>query len=141
MTTTERNLWPQDLFTAVETQRTPLALMREQATLLGEQTRNLVEAKVVTSTQETIGGDLFIVRSNTTQFVQTFNLVSPALSNYTYQLFRVIHPVEGFPLKVLFEDSEYAANSEEELVATLKVIFAHEKTRRVIKAMIAQSRS
>lgn len=80
MAASERSLWPQDLFTAVKTQRTPLALLREQATLLGEQTKNLVEAKVTTDTE---------------------------------------------PL----------------LIDVLKAIFANEKTRRVIQAMIAQSQS
>lgn len=128
MATNERNLWPQDLFTAVDIQRTPLALLREQATLLGENTNNLVEAKVVTNTEGA-------------SFVQYFNLVSPILKNYTYQLFHLVHPIDGYPLRVIFKDSEYVIKSEEELIANLRSIFADEKTRRVVQAMIAQSQS
>ncbi len=146
MTTTERNLWPQDLFTAVDVQRTPLALLREQATLLGEQTKNLVEAKVTTSVEPSLPRNFqtlatLIGSSTNNSFVQKFSLVSTALGNYTYELFRVAHPVEGYPVKVFFQDEEYVAILEDELIGVLKMIFAHEKTRRVIQAMIAQSQS
>ncbi|MDX2043592.1 MAG: hypothetical protein SF097_20410 [Acidobacteriota bacterium] len=131
MVTAERNLWPQDLFTTVDVQRTPLAILREQAAILGDNARNLIEARVVTTT------DYFLTRD----FLQTFNLVSPVLSNYTYQLFQVQHPIEGYPLVVSFEDSQKKIDSEDEFIEELKTIFASEKTRRVIQAMIAQSQS
>lgn len=147
MAASERSLWPQDLFTTVETQRTPLALLREQATLLGEKTKNLVEAKVTTDTEplwayfrEGVSSFKNPDLSNRC-FVQTFKLVSTALGNYTYELFRLVHPIEGYPLKVFFQDSEQLVKSEEELIDVLKAIFANEKTRRVIQAMIAQSQS
>jgi hypothetical protein len=60
--------------------RTPAAMMREQASLLGAKTGYAVEGRVNTETQ---GGE----------FYHSFNLVVPALDHYTYRLFRVHHGV------------------------------------------------
>src|SRR5437879_4450707 len=60
--------------------RTPVAILREQAALLGPKTQNLVEAKVQT---HPLGSYLS----------HSFKLSVPAL-DYVYQLFSVNHPVD-----------------------------------------------
>jgi len=67
--------------------RTPLAILREQAALLGAKTKNLIEATVATSV-------------NGPQFQHRFNLVVPSLGNYTYELFWVTHGIEMYPIIV-----------------------------------------
>src|SRR5881296_859505 len=79
--------------------RTPVSILREQAALLGQKTKNLVEASVETTSS---GGT----------FYHTFKLVAPALDNYTYQLFRIRHGIQLYPVYVegpLYSDDDYAA--------------------------------
>ena len=72
-------------------ERTPLAILREQAALLGTKTKNLIEATVDTSV--TPDG----------QFVHRFTLVVPALSSYKYELLRIEHGVASYPISVASE--------------------------------------
>ena len=76
---------------ASEGQRTPLAILREQASLLGTKTKNLVEATVDTSVD---------ARG---RFVHRFTLVVPSLSSYKYELFRIEHGVAIYPITVASE--------------------------------------
>ena len=61
--------------------RTPASILREQASLLGAKTKNTIEGQVETWTS---GSKLY----------HSFNLVVPALDNYSYELFKISH---GFP--------------------------------------------
>jgi hypothetical protein len=72
-------------------ERTPLAILREQASLLGTKTKNLVEATVDTSV------------SPNGQFIHRFTLVVPSLSSYKYELFRIQHGVVSYPISVTSE--------------------------------------
>jgi hypothetical protein len=117
------NLWPEDI--GVAGLKPPVAFLREQATLLGQRTKNIVEAKVVTE----VWGDGFIHR---------FLLVVPALDNYRYGLFTVQHSVSLYPLEIQFNDKRIKANDEKTLIAALKQIFSDIETRRIIQSLIAQ---
>lgn len=66
------NLWPPDV--AASTKRlSPVAILRQQATLLGQRTKDLVEAEV-----ETKGTDF------QRKLQHWFYLVAPALDFYKY---------------------------------------------------------
>src|SRR5437016_3185820 len=80
---TQTDLWG-DLQT--EGIRTPVAILREHAALLAPRPRTSLRRKVQTHPQP---GAIFI---------HTFNLVVPALDNYTYELFRVQHPMGLYPV-------------------------------------------
>src|SRR5262249_58474628 len=67
--------------------RTPVAILREQAALLGTKTKNLIEASVRTSAA---GGE----------FRHSFRLVVPALDGYTYELFQIVHGVSIYPISI-----------------------------------------
>jgi hypothetical protein len=160
MTDNGIDLWPTDLLDQVDTIRTPLAILREQAELLGKKSNNLVEAKVKTNQKKpemyvvptldipsitafnmlkgkTVNPDREAAETNAT-LVQSFYLVASVL-NYQYQLFYVTHPIQCYPLTVYFENQTMRAESEEEFITILKGIFASEKTKRIIEALIAQS--
>jgi hypothetical protein len=104
--------------------------MREQAALLGRKTKNLVEAKVATSVL--LGG-----------FTAHFNLVVPALGNYTYELFKVRHGVEPYPVEVPLEIPHPALSlkSEEEFVSWLQQTLSSPKTKRIVSNLLAQATS
>jgi hypothetical protein len=142
MATNQLDLWPMMTETAT-TQNTPVSILRRQADLLQKKTDGMVEA-YVKSRQLEIGEVLSAVihlglnRENA--FAYSFYLVAPALENYQYLLFWMIQPIEMYPL--LIKDSpegDIEVESEDVFIAALRAIFAHEKTQRVIQAMIAQS--
>lgn len=128
MATNPRDFWPSDINVLPDLQ-TPVSILREQASLLGEKTNNLVEAEVRSQ------GD------KSSQFVHTFFLVAPALDNYRYPLFTVTHKVDLYPATISFASQGLQAENEVKFVEYLKKIFADEKTKKVIQALIAQSRT
>ncbi len=80
MSSTIPNLWPTDL--APLAARTPLTILKEQASQLGAATKNLLEGHVTTYTSD---------EPNDRLFKHRFNIVAPSLGNYTYELFQVTH--------------------------------------------------
>ena len=137
-------------------ERTPLAILREQASLLGTKTKNLVEATVDTSV--TPNG----------RFVHRFTLVVPSLSNYKYELFRIEHGVASYPITVASEvlsaqsgpglTDQVAASAlrsrllvtgslnpqletEQEFVDWLRQKLSSDETKRIIANLLAQATS
>jgi hypothetical protein len=109
--------------------RTPLAVLREQAALLGPKTKNLVEAMVTTSR------DRF-----QDEFVHHFSLVVPTLDNYTYELFRVTHSIDLYPVGVplTVPNRPLSLKSEEEFLAWLQQELSSPKTKSIIANLLAQ---
>jgi len=126
------SLWPPDLAPTVE--RTPLAILKEQASQLGAATKNLLEGQVVT---QVFG------QGNDRRLRHWFNIVAPSLDRYTYQLFVVSHKLELYPLDVNLVSGRgiTTLNSETEFIAYLRQVFASDETRRVIGALLAQVQS
>jgi hypothetical protein len=84
MATHTTDFWPDDI--GQSDLKTPVALLREQATALGEKTRNVVTAEVESDSE---GRD----------FVHNLYLVAPAL-HYRYQLLTIRHPIMFYPMNV-----------------------------------------
>ena len=127
---------------ASEGQRTPLAILREQATLLGTKTKNLVEATVDTSVD---------ARG---RFVHRFTLVVPSLSSYKYELFRIEHGVAIYPITVASGPLVLVTNeslgsqllgsllqTEQEFVNWLRGKLSSAETKRIIANLLAQATS
>ena len=129
-----------------EGQRTPLAILREQAALLGTKTKNLVEATVDTGV-DSLG-----------HFVHRFTLVVPSLSSYKYELFRIEHGVAIYPITVPSEPpsaqlSRWPVNliavgslslqleSEQEFIDWLHRKLSSAETKRIIANLLAQATS
>lgn len=128
MSISPRNLWPEDV--AVTDAVAPVAILKEQASLLGQQTRNLVEARV---TQR---------HSSKFDFCYYFELVAPALENYIYRLFQILHNIEFYPVWIdFYEDSPIEVQSEDEFMLELERVFSSEKTKRIISSLISQSKA
>lgn len=137
------DLWPEE----IENNRvkSPVAILREQATFLGERTKNIVQAEVVDN------------NSSIGSFNYYFYIVAPALGNYRYQLLGISHDISLYPTQVNVEESILdeirpnvkvddiqnwsfiVAESEEEFVGVLKAVFRAKKTLRVIIALLSQS--
>jgi hypothetical protein len=157
------DLWPEQL---EDTEiRSPVSILREQATLLGSKTNNLVQA------------DVEIGNTATGNFLYHFFIVAPTLNNYHYRLFSVEHDIALYPSLIYVGEElgqelgaqpksqlavEKAAdrlqsmvwansilpratvdyylsvNSEDEFVNTLKLILNSNVTKQVISALLSQ---
>jgi len=132
MSSTIPNLRPADLAPAVE--RTPLAILKEQATQLGTRTKNLLEGRVTTRMYKQ-GEDAL--------FVHTFSIAAPTLDGYTYRLLEVKHGLDLYPLTVGFAPVfvEEDVTSEAAFIEYLRTVFASDQTRHVIGTLLAQVQS
>lgn len=136
------SLWPADI--GHVDVKTPAAILREQASLLGDKTQNIVTAKVKKG------------ESREDPFYYTFYLVASSYS-YQYKLFAISYGFKYYPVQFYVEEdikellSGYmskslkqesqgpTANSEEEFLEIVGKIFNAEKTKRIINALIAES--
>lgn len=108
--------------------RTPVAILKEQAALLGAKTNRLVEAVVDTTA---IGNGTF---------EHSFSLVAPALDNYRYRLLTIRHGVELYPINVPGR-VEPDPQTEEEFLDWLRGKLSAANTKKIIGALLAQVNS
>lgn len=139
------SLWP-DTFQISPKPLGSTDLLKEQAEILGRQTKGKVDAYVTTEVDE----------RNPTYFVDRFILHSPSL-NYRYPLFSVRYTARSFPLRIEWwaYDTQVVLKSseeeevvdgvkqvwdEEELSNELRHIFRHEDTSQVIQNLIVRAK-
>ena len=147
-------LWPDEVST-LET--APIAILQQQASLLGPKTNHIVEAKVSRS-------DIYLP-SKKHGFRYDFYLYAPILRNYAYHLFSTTHyqnlsgsAYQVYPVvfHIIYEDMRQElesqlgawggttepviARTEEEFFLILSKIFHSKRTQGVIGRMKAQSK-
>jgi hypothetical protein len=118
------DFWPDDI--GRSSLRTPGVILKEVASQLGTKTQQVVKADVRTSS----GSD--------GQFYQYFVLVVPAMDNYKYQLFYLLHPITLYPLSLFWKDTWIPVASEEQLIEKVKEIIGSPETRKIIQALLSQ---
>ena len=115
-------------------QRTPLVIIREQAALLASKTQDLVQAKVTTS----ISRD-FLHHS--------FTLLVPTLDGYVYELFRIRHAVEPYPVMIEAIDAklftqgpsfQLKLNTEAEFLTWLQDQLSSPRTKKIVATLFSQ---
>ncbi|MCX6045086.1 MAG: hypothetical protein NT075_08230 [Chloroflexi bacterium] len=144
----------------------PVAILKEQASLLGKSTQNLVIAEIetlqvvdttiklkpfgladVSNLMMSISDKSF---NSSLIFQYAFYLVAPALNHYRYQLFLIGYGIDFYPVHFrldsdvqqelgISEASDIVVQTEEQFLGILKTIFSAEKTQRVIQAIWTQS--
>jgi hypothetical protein len=132
-----KSLWPDEISVIKEVP--PVSILREQAALLGEKTRNLVTAEVDSGT---VNEYTPIIRDRIPSFRDTFYLVAPALDNYRFELFRVTRQVDQlYPIEIYSSalGIDEGIVSENELLEKLADIFSHPKTINIVQSMLIQS--
>jgi hypothetical protein len=144
------DMWPGSIGQNIAL-KPPSAILKEQAALLGNKTKNIVTAEVKNKSDSGVGS-----------FSYNFNLVAPAYG-YRYKLFQVWYGLDYYPIhftvegeieKVLSKhlskpptpdqaadgaNRHPIAKSEDEFLEMLGKIFSAEKTIRIINALIAES--
>lgn len=104
---------------------TPVMILREQAALLGAKTHRQIEASVETRASDGI-------------FYHSFNLVVPALDNYTYQLFRICHGIDLYPVLVETPRGALKMHSEYDFLLWLREKLSSQSTKQVISSILGQ---
>jgi len=118
------DLWAPDLTTTEQV--TPVAILRQQAALLGPKTSNLLGGAVDTVAR----GDKFIHR---------FYIVAPGLDDYRYMLFEVSHGMDPYPVTTTFRKFQRELDTEGGFLEWLKDMLSSEETRRIVSTLIAQT--
>lgn len=121
---TQEDLWG-DL-PEVESLRTPLVILKEQAELLQEKTEGLLVGQIKSA-------------QDVTRFVYDFFIIAPTLNNYAYHLLTVMHDLGFYPLQLI--DRQVGrkfkqCSSEKELKQGLREIFSSEKSKAVISKLL-----
>ena len=114
----------------------PVAILREQAALLGKKTNHLLEGRVIT--RPTGDG----------RFTHLFCIVAPALDDYTYKLFEIVHGANQYPVEAAglerpgdlprIGPAIVHLASEQELLDHIRKILNSDGTKRVIGSLLAQ---
>ena len=118
------DLWPSNIADANLT--TPVSLLKQQAALLGDKTRQLVTGEVTT---QTVGS----------MFVHSFYIVAPTL-NYRYELFRVKHAINFYPIVLEYLKQTTSLASEAAFLDKLKEILSAQHTVNTVQSLLAQVR-
>jgi hypothetical protein len=119
------DFWPDDIGTT--DLLTPLAILREQSAALGPKTNNLVTGEVVTSAS---GGN----------FIHRLNLDAPALG-YRYELLQVLHQIQLYPVWGSFAGKSTKLDDEAAFREWLRAVLSSDETKRIVRALIAQSQA
>jgi hypothetical protein len=119
------DLWPANI--ADSNLTTPVTVLKQQAALLGEKTRQLVKGEVVTHATGSL-------------FDHYFYIAAPTLS-YKFELFTLSHGVNFYPLVMRYLNDTISLPSESEFKDKLKEIFAAPHTLNVVHSILAQVRS
>ena len=115
------DLWPANI--ADSHLITPVTILKEQAALLGEKTRQLVKGEVVT---QTTGSLLF----------HYFYIAAPTL-NYRFELFNISHKVNFYPLVMRYANNTTSLASEDAFKEKLKEILTSQHTLNVVHSIIS----
>jgi len=120
-----RDLWPADI--GETSMVPPVAILREQAALLGRKTRQLLRAHVNTD-------------SNGPYINHFFIIYAPAI-DYTLELFRMTHEINLYPIGAIWRGEREEINDENELLEYLKKVFGSNDTKKTIHSLLAQVRT
>lgn len=149
-----RDLWPEDIAPIPEL-KGPAIILKEQASLLGKKTKNLVEAEVVQFEPSRPGPPMVQIELSMfeTRFNYAFLIVAPLLNNYRYKLFTISHGIDAYPVTINVDmeiraeigyseqREELVAKSEDEFVEILKKLFNAQKTQKIIGTLLSMINS
>jgi hypothetical protein len=138
------NLWPEDITTSVDL-NTPVELLQQQASYLGEMTKNELKGIVGNS-------DALFDKG---EFKYEFYINAPTLGNYSYKLFSISHDIDLYPVNIFLENEmikeilgdRYTSNikaikcsNEAHFIGTLGRVFAAKRTRNIITSLLQMTK-
>ncbi len=138
------DLWPDGVFS--QDVRTPLQVLREQAAVLSQKTSQVLQGRVETNPLPPAARawpELSGFLKDDSGLLHRFVIRVPALGDYRYELLWVAHDVGLYPCVLsgpAFEGSSVRADDEAQFTELLQVGLSSAQTKRVIAALLAQSR-
>jgi hypothetical protein len=144
------DLWP-EAFLDEDHPKAPVAVLKEQASFLGEKTRNLVVAEVKPLLRREFTMERLPSTPDTEpheEFRYAFYIVAPALQNYTYRLFTIANGIGLYPVNVYWTKADteveiaynhQVADNQAEFEGILERIFNSQRTLQLIAAILTQS--
>lgn len=120
-----RDLWPADI--SETSMVPPVAILREQASLLGRKTQQLLRARVETSSDSGFINHAFIISA-------------PAI-DYSLELFTMWHQIELYPIQTRWQGNTGEISDENQLIDYLKMVFGSKDTKKIIHSLLAQVRA
>jgi len=122
------NLWGD--FSDLKKLKTPKAILREQAALLTNLTKGLLQGGV----RETQKGEVFLVN---------LYVVVQSLNNYTYNVLQVYHELKFYPLSIddYTRGKSWQCSDENDFIRTIIAILSSPELRNVIQGLISQAES
>ena len=137
---TSKSLWGQ--LPLEENVRTPLIILREQATLLTQMTNAVLEG-AVTSQKVASSFDPFGLAPTSKTFRTTLAIEAPALDGYVFQVLQVNYDLALYPVEVvdLVNKKDIACANEEDFNNAVGSILSSEAVRRAVGMLLAQSKS
>ncbi len=122
---TTKNLWGK--LPDADAIRPPVAMLREQATLLTQMTSGLLRGEVGTATVND-------------SLVHTLYIIATALNNYRYVAVEVYNDnMTLYPVRVSSGGRMTRCADESAFEAELQLVLSSEHVRKVIQALLAQS--
>ncbi len=137
----QKDLWG-DL-TIQEGPMPPIVILREQANLLDQKTKNILRGEIISIVPE------YEAEENKFQqidkIIHQFMIIVPALKNYRYELFSVSHSINqaypaSFHMPENFSEKEIRAHSETEFEHTLADILSSSYTKNIIQNLLIQTK-
>ncbi|MCX6622094.1 MAG: hypothetical protein NTY38_13705 [Acidobacteria bacterium] len=123
------NLWPMDDIDP-DSITTPTAILQQQASYLGQATKNVLEARVEVS----------IFDRDRDQFYLSFRVVAPTLDDFTVELFAVKHGIELYPVTPVSGERHPPLDTQQELVEYVGCVLKSDRTKKILRALLAQAR-
>lgn len=119
------NLWPKFEISKI---RTPKSILEEQASFLGERTKNLIKAEVRPA------------NTNSSDLKFFFRISVPAL-DYKMNILSITHPVTLYPIQVHSNIHNWhkSVNNEKDFFEVLADILSNEKLKKDIENLLAHS--
>jgi hypothetical protein len=141
---TSKSLWG-DLPLA-DAIRTPIAILREQATILTELTHGLLEGVVTNRLTDESSIVFSISLKKPKEFSAVLSIVAPALDGYVFRILQMDYDLELYPVEIEnlaseIGDSFTSCNNEQELMQAIGNVLSSESVRRAIRMLLAQSKS
>lgn len=143
---TEKSLWGN--LPLADVTRTPIIILREQATILTELTNGLLEGIVTNRVMEGINKLGGYDAQEPKKFNATLSIIAPALDGYTFRLLQVNYNLDLYPVEVLKLESNYflsedvtVCDNEAEFLEALSGVLGSEPVRTAVGKLLAQSKS
>lgn len=125
---TTKNLWGE--LPLAEVIRTPATILREQATLLTEMTKGILEGEITSGRTQN-------------KLYHRLSIVAPSLDGYSYSILYATHNIITYPCTVLDEADNTIAecDNEQEFISVIEKILSSATVHKIVSALLSQSKA